>query len=259
MLRAFRRHWRAYLLEALGLMAFMLGAGAFATLFTYPGSPVARAIPSDLLKHVGTGLCMGLVTFAIVSSIGRRTGAHINPAVTWTFWRQGRIDGWDAVFYTGAQFAGACLAPIVLLHVVGAPFAHEEVKYATSQPGPAGDLVAFAAEFAMSFVLMLVVLIALDSEKLAKRAPAIVGALIALFIAFESPLSGMSLNPARSFGSALTANQWNGIWIYFLAPVPAMLLAGETYRLLRAKEHALVTAGYKPGPHHPIEKEPAHG
>lgn len=252
MLDALKIHWRDYLLEAAGLMVFMLGAGLFTTLFMYPGSPVATAIPSDLLKRVGLGLCMGLVTLGIASTIGDRTGAHINPAVTWAFWRQGKIGGADAVWYTLAQFAGAIVAPVLLLAAIGDPFAHEKVDYATSRPGPGGDLVAFAAEFAISFVLMLAVLVALNSKRLSKRVPGIVAALIAVYIAVESPLSGMSMNPARSFGSALTANQWDGIWIYFAAPMLATLLAVEVYDRMRAARRKLVTADFKPSPHYPV-------
>lgn len=251
MLNALTHHWQHYLLEAAGLMLFMLAAGAFGTLFLHPGSAVAQALPSQLAKHVGLGVCMGLVTFAIVSVLGRRTGAHINPAVTWSFWRAGKIGGWDAIFYTLAQFAGACLAPILLLAVIGPPFSNDEVRYAMSLPGPGGGLIAFAAEFVISFILMLVVLIALNSERLEKKTPAIVATLIAVYIAFESPLSGMSLNPARSFGSALTANHWDGIWIYFTAPVLAMLLAVEAYDRMRAAKLPLVTADFKLSPHYP--------
>ena len=254
MLNALRQHWRDYLMEAAGLMAFMLGAGLFTTLFLYPGSAVQQALPSDLLRHTGVGACMGVVTMGIVSAIGEKSGAHINPAVTWSFYRLGKIGGWDAIFYTLCQFIGAIIAPVLLLAAIGGPFAHEEVKFSTSMPGPAGAMVAFIAEFVISFILMLAVLVALNSKRLAKHTPVIVGALIALYIAFESPLSGMSLNPARSFGSALTADKWNGLWVYFVAPVLAMLLATEAYRLMRERSLRLVTADYEPGPDYPVAK-----
>lgn len=240
-------------------MAFMLGAGAFGTLFMYPDSPVAQAIPSDLLKRVGLGACMGVVTFAIVTAIGKKTGAHINPAVTWSFYRLGKISGRDAIFYTLAQFAGAIVAPVLLLAAIGVPFKHAKVAYATSRPGPEGVWVAFAAEFVISFILMLVILVMLNSARLEKRAPLVIAGLIAVYIAFESPLSGMSLNPARSFGSALTAGKWDGMWVYFIAPVAAMLLAVEVYRMMRARRLPLVTRDYKPGPHYPVEEDREHG
>ena len=254
MVHALTTHWRAYLLEALGLMAFMLGAGAFGTLFMHPDSPVAAALPSDLAKRAGLGLCMGLVTFSIVTAIGKRTGAHINPAVTLAFWRQGKIGGWDAAFYTLAQFAGAMIAPALLLAAIGDPFAHEKVMHATSQPGPDGVGVAWTAEFVISFALMSVILAVLDSRRLAPALPAIVGALIALYIIFEAPLSGMSMNPARSFGSALTAGEWHGIWVYFTAPMLAMLLAVEAHRLLRTAARGLGGAQGEAAPHYPTER-----
>lgn len=232
-------------------MVFMLGAGAFTTLFLYPGSVVQQVLPSDLARHAGLGLAMGAVTFGIVLLIGERSGAHINPAVTWSFFRQGRIGGWDAAWYTLAQFVGALIAPVILLALIGAPFASAKVKFATSQPGPRGVFAAFAAEFAISFVLMFIVLVALNSAKLKKLTPAIIGALIAVYITFESPLSGMSLNPARSFGSAVTAGQWDALWIYFVAPVAAMLLATETYQALRRRGG--LTSADESGPHYPIE------
>lgn len=254
MLHSLRNHWREYLMEAAGLMTFMLGAGAFTTLFLYPGSSVQQALPSELLRHIGLGACMGVVTFGIVSAIGMKSGAHINPAVTWSFYRQGKIGGWDAIFYTIFQFFGAILAPILLLELIGEPFAHEKVKFATSQP-KFGNTIAFAAEFVISFILMLAVLIAINTKRFEKLVPALVAILIAVYIAFESPLSGMSLNPARTFGSAFIADDYKGLWVYFVAPVLAMLLATEVYRLMRARGHRLVTADYKPGPDYPVDRE----
>lgn len=265
-----KQHWPAYLKEAGGLMAFMIGAGAFTTLFEYPGSPVRQAISSDLLRHIGLGVVMGFVTAGIIySPWGQQSGAHINPAVTWSFYRLGKIGFSDAVFYTIFQFLGAMLAPVLLLWAIGEPFTHEKVKYATTQPGPPGALVAFAAEFVISFILMLAVLIAMNSQRFEKAVGAIVGALIAVYIAFESPLSGMSLNPARTFGSALTAGQWKGLWVYFVAPVASMLLATAAFLWMRrrgliasAEEHEkgqrhCLVCDFKEGPRFPVEEPKA--
>ncbi len=264
---AFKRHWPDYLKEAVGLMAFMLAAGTFTTLFEYPGSPVRQAISSDLLRHIGLGLIMGIVTAGIIySPWGQRTGAHINPAVTWSFYRLGKIDRSDAVLYTTFQFFGGMLAPVLLLWMIGEPFTHEKVKYATTQPGPAGALVAFAAEFVISFILMLALLVAINSECFEKAAGAIAAILIAVYIALESPLSGMSLNPARTFGSALTACQWTGLWLYFVAPVASMLLATEAYLLMRRRGlvashdpvqgelRRCLVCDYKAGPDYPVQQ-----
>jgi len=112
---AFRCHWTDYLKEAAGLIAFMLGAGTFTTLFQFPGSPVREAMPSALSRNIGLEIIMSGVTAAIIySPWGKKSGAHINPAVTWAFYRLGRINRSDALFYTLFQFVGGTIAPIVL-------------------------------------------------------------------------------------------------------------------------------------------------
>jgi aquaporin Z len=197
--------------------------------------------------------------------MGAEVGRAHQSAVTWSFFRLGKITRTDALFYTLFQFAGAILAPIILFWAIGTPFGHPDVKYATTQPGPEGILVAFVAEFVISFVLMLALLIAINSARFEKAAGAIAAVLITVYIAVESPLSGMSLNPARSFGSALTAGQWKGIWVYFVAPVVSMLLATEVYLRLRQtgliagsgeRKHCIV-CDYKAGPDYPVQQASA--
>jgi aquaporin Z len=98
---------------------------------------------------------------------------------------------------------------------------------------------AFVAEFIISFVLLFVVLIFISSKRLEKYAAIVTGILIALYLIFEMPFSGMSLNPARSFAASLAANEWEHLWIYFVAPPAAMLLAAEIFE--RAKKTVLST------------------
>ena len=248
-LSSLRRHWRDYLFEAVGLATFMLGAGVATTFFEHPGSPARQAIDSQLARHALTGLFMALVTAAILTpGWARRSGGHINPAVTWTFWRLGRIGGWDAVFYTAAQFLGAVIAPALLLLVLGGAFAHPDVKYAASMPGPLGPWAAFAGEFVISFVLMLTILLCLSSKRLEHWTGPAAGVLIGLYIAFESPLSGMSMNPARTFGSALTAGRWEGVWIYFTAPPLAALMAAQVFNRFGRG----LMPDHQEGPHYPV-------
>ena len=157
------------------------------------------------------------------------------------------------------------LAPVLLLWAIGDPFTHEKVKFVTTQPGPAGAATAFFAEFVITFILMLVLLVATNFARWKGAAGGFAAALIAIYIALESPLSGMSLNPARSFGSALTAGQWSGIWLYCLAPVASMLLAAETYAWMRrrrwidrpegqdASSSSCLVCDFKEGPRYPVE------
>lgn len=241
-----RRNWPAYLMEAWGLATFMLSATLCLLVLEHPGSPVHQAMPSKGLRLVTLGLVMGLVVAGIsYAPWGKRSGAHINPAVTWAFYRLGKISGRDALFYTLAQFLGATVIIQGLELLVGRPFRHPAIGHAMSKPGPGGPWVAFAAEFAMCFVLMLVLLWAVNRPKLEKWAGAMLGGLIALYLAVETPLSGMSLNPARTFGSALAAGEWKNYWVYLLAPPLAMLAAAELY--LRRWPHQLG------GPRYPTE------
>jgi len=115
--------------------------------------------------------------------------------------------------------------------------AHPSVNYVVTVPGPGGPTVAFLAEVIISFGLMLVVLIASNTRNLARFTGLFAGLLVATYITVEAPISGMSMNPARTFGSALSAHVWTALWVYFTAPILGMLLAAESYlRLKGARE-----------------------
>jgi aquaporin Z len=150
--------------------------------------------------------------------------------VTFTFWRLGKIEPWDAVFYVVAQFVGGLLGVLLATAICGPMLVgHAAVNFAVTQPGEAGPWAAFAAELAISFGLMLTVLTVSNRRALNRFTGLFAGALVALYITFEAPLSGMSMNPARTVASALPAASWDYAWLYFLAPPLGMLLAAETY------------------------------
>src|SRR5207245_56060 len=145
-LGSLRVHWPEYLMEAGLLGAFMVSACVFGALYEFPHSPVRQAITSQLFRRMLMGISMGLTAIAIIySPWGKQSGAHINPSVTFTFFRLGKVKLWDAIFYIAAPFAG------------------------------------------------------------------------------------MSMNPARTFGSGFSAEVWNGLWIYLTAPPLGMLTAAEFY------------------------------
>jgi aquaporin Z len=231
---ALRRHWQEYLMEAAGLGLFMVSAGVCATLLWYPGSPLADAIPDGIGRRAVMGLIMGLTAIAIIySPWGQQSGAHLNPAVTLTFWRLGKVAGWDALFYVVAQFAGGALGVLAVLAVLGPAFADPPVSYVATLPGPAGQLAALLAEAAIAFALMLMILTVSNTLTLMRLTGVFAGCLVALYITFEAPVSGMSLNPARTLASALPGGLFEALWIYFAGPLAGMLLAVEAYRLLR--------------------------
>lgn len=232
--RALGAHWPEYLMEAAELGLFMVSAGVFAIVLEYPGSPLRQAIPDATARRALMGLAMGGTAIGIVySPIGKQSGAHFNPAVTLAFLRLGKVAPWDAAFYVAAQFIGASLAVLAVAAAVGGPFADPGVNHVATLPGEPGVAVAFVAEVLISLVLMLVILVATNTHRLAHYTGMLAGVLVAFYIAVESPLSGMSMNPARSFGPALEAGLWHALWVYLLAPPLGMLGATEAYRLLR--------------------------
>lgn len=233
------QHWPEYLMEATELALFMISACAFTVLLYHPSSSLAHSFPNELLRRAAMGIAMGVTAIAIIfSPFGKRSGAHFNPAVTLTFLRLGKVHPRDAAFYIAAQFIGGITGVIVSMWLLGPVIADPQVNYATTLPGPQGPLMAFVAELLISFVLMSVVLQVSNCKTLSRWTGIFAGALVATYITFESPISGMSMNPARTFGSAFGAGVWMSLWIYFIAPTVGMLLAAEVFRCVQRRSTA---------------------
>jgi aquaporin Z len=240
--RALAHHWPEYLIEAAALGFFLLSACTFAVLLEHPASPVHQAIPNAFARRALAGLAMGLTLVTIVfSPWGKRSGAHMNPAMTLTFFLLGKIERWDALFYGLAQFAGGITGVVIAAAVLRGMVADPRVHYVVTAPGPGGPRVAFLAEVAISFGMMLTVLIVSNNKRLARFTGIFAACLVAAYITFEAPLSGMSMNPARTFGSAFSAGDWRSLWIYFAAPTLGMALAAAHYRAWRGP-HAVFCA-----------------
>jgi aquaporin Z len=229
---ALRQHWPEYLIEAWALGTFMVSAALFTALLEYPGSPVHQLIQNGFARRALIGLAMGLTAIALIySPWGQQSGAHMNPATTLTFLRLGKVMPGDAAFYIAAQFVGGVCGVLVSKVLLGAVLAHPSVSYVTTVPGPAGAGVAFVAETAIACGMMLMVLFVTNTPKIARFTGLFAGALVFLYITFEAPLSGMSINPARTAASAVPSGIWTSGWIYFTAPVLGMLLAAQVYRV----------------------------
>ena len=229
-----RLHWPEYLMEGGEAAIYLFSACAVATFLWHPASPVQRYLPSDAVRRMLMGLAMGATIVAIVlSPWGKQSGAHFNPAMTFSFYRLGKVTPWDALFYCIAQLSGA-LAGVALASLLlrGAP-AHHAVRYAATMPGIYGDGIAFAAELVISFLLMSAILWASNHRVLAPYTHYFAAILTAVYIAFESPLSGMSTNPARTFGPAAYARYWHALWIYFVGPPLGMLAAAQAFLWVR--------------------------
>src|SRR5262245_54566409 len=224
-----RVHWAEYVTEAAALSTFMVSATTFATLLQHPASPLSHLFP-PVASRLLMGIAMGLTAIALIySPLGQRSGAHMNPAVTLTFLRLRKISGPDAAAYVSAQFVGGALGVAVALVALGELPADPSVNYIATRPGELGALWAFAGEAAASLTLMLTVLYVSNHPTKSGCTGLAAGSIVALAIVVESPLSGTSLNPARTLGPAMFAGTFDSIWIYFTAPLLGMLAAAEIF------------------------------
>jgi aquaporin Z len=221
-----------YLIEAWGLGTFMVAASVFAVLLEHPSSSVRMMISSPFVRRALMGAAMGMTALVILySPWGKRSGAHINPAVTLAFLRLGRIHPIDAVFYIAAQCFGAVSGVLGAFFVLRARLSHPAVAFVVTKPGPSGTVSALMGEAFISATMMLVVLLC-GASRLSRATGLAAACLVALFITFEAPLSGMSINPARTLGSAVVAGDYDAFWVYLLAPTLGMLAATEIYKRL---------------------------
>ncbi len=236
-----RADWPLYLYEAAELAAFMISACAFTVLLFVPG---IAPTPNPWAARALMGVAMGTTAVLIIKSPwGKRSGAHFNPAITITFYRLGKIGPYDAPFYIAAHFAGAIGGVGIATLMLGKRIALPQVRYAVTVPGIGGVVGAFAAELFMAALLMTVVLYTSNRKRLAPWTTYCMGVLIATYILLFAPVSGFSINPARTVGSAVFAQVWTALWVYFVAPLAGMLGAAEVY--VRAAKAEAAPAGVR--------------
>jgi aquaporin Z len=217
-----------YAIEAAVVGTFMVSASLVAVGVEHPDSPLRAMVADPLLRRMLIGIGMGLTAILLIySPMGRRSGAHMNPAVTLTFWRLGRVENGIAAAYAVSQFLGAIAGLGLAFLILGNRLV--DVSFIATRPGPAGALVAFVAEAAISFAIMAVVLTSTNATRLMPYTGLFVGALVAVYITVEEPLSGMSMNPARTLAPWVVGGIPTPLWVYFTAPALGMLLASELF------------------------------
>jgi aquaporin Z len=228
---ALRAHWPEYLMESGELGFFMVSACFFTTLLDHPHSPVRYIVADAFLRRALVGLAMAVTLLLIIHSAwGKRSGAHMNPAMTLMFLRLGKVEFWDGIFYIVFQFAGGLAGVVFSSLAIGPALAHPNVNFAATEPGGRGTSAAFVAELFISCLLATTILVTSNHKALSRFAPYFAATLVAIYITFEAPFSGMSMNPARTLASAIPAHAFHALWIYFTAPPLAMLVAAELYR-----------------------------
>jgi aquaporin NIP len=209
--------------------------GAFALVFAGCGAVITNAERSGALGSVGVSLVFGLVILAGIAAFGHVSGAHFNPAVTVSFYLTRHLPGRDAMAYIAAQVAGATAAALLLWLIWPGKPADLGATVPTVAVGRAVIL-----EGVMTALLMLVILsVATDTRAAGAPAAIAIGAVIALDALFGGPLTGASMNPARSFGPALVAGQWRDFWAYLVGPLLGAPIGAFAYQFVRG-EHTRV-------------------
>jgi aquaporin Z len=225
--------WQECLIEGWALGSFMVSIGLFSILLEASPSPVHHWISDAQLRHVIFAAALGGTAVALIySPWGQRSGAHMNPAVTLSFLRLGKITSGRATGYIAAQTLGAIGGVYLVWAAFGSLFSTPPVSFDTTIPGSAGVTRAFFAELVMSAVLMLTLLASASRPRWAPYTGVLAGALISAFILLEAPVSGMSINPARSLASAIPARQWASFWIYIVAPILGMQVTAMLFAVL---------------------------
>lgn len=229
----FRKHLPEYLMEAAELGLFMISAGVFTILFESPNSAVHQALPNPDLRRFLIGMAMGATAIGLIySPWGKQSGAHMNPAVTLTFYRLGKVKRPDALFYILFQCFGGLAGVCLVAWLFGRTFTQPPVNYIVTVPGRLGWLGAVGGEFVIAFIMMMVVLLSSNHPRLNRYTGLFAGCLVMLYVTFEAPLSGFGMNPARSLASALPAQNWTAFWLYVLMPLLGMFSAAAVYQFL---------------------------
>jgi MIP family channel proteins len=206
------------------------GLGTFGLVFAGCGAIMVDRLSGGLVTHVGVGLVFGLIITAMIYATGHLSGAHLNPAVTLGFVLARHFPLRRLVGYWCAQVAGALAAAACLRLLLG-NVAHVG---ATVPMGAGGAWQSFGLETLLTFFLMFVIMaVATDTRAVGQAAALAIGATVGLGALFAGPISGASMNPARSFGPALVSGTWNALWVYLLAPPLGASMAALVYRWLR--------------------------
>jgi MIP family channel proteins len=224
----------AAIAELVGTFILVFGGTAVAV-----GAILARPTAGPAYDSLAVALAFGLALAAVVAAIGHVSGAHVNPAVTLGMAAAGKFPWNYTPVYIGAQFVGAVLGALATWLTFGGP-ARSEAKLAATYPAQGvGDLQAFIVEILITFILVFVVMaVATDERAPAAIAPIAVGFALAVGVFIAGPVTGGSVNPARSLGPMIVAGDLTSVWLYVLGPIIGGVLGAVLYDRYMAQTEA---------------------
>ena len=232
-IETFKKHYPLYFIEAWGLGMFMMAASLVTILFQHPDLNLVHYIPSDITRRFIIGVAMGSTAVGIINSPwGRKSGAHINPSVTFTMLWLHKISLPDAFFYVFFQIIGGIFGIGIIVMLLPSYMNNASVNYIVTVPGTSGIPAAIIGEAIISFLMMFITLVSSNNKKIEHLTGFITGLLIISFVTFEAPYSGFSMNPSRTLASALPAHNWTAWSLYMIVPPLSMLFAAILYKIV---------------------------
>ncbi len=209
--------------------------GTFCLVFAGTGAVVVSAMAPASVSHAGVAMVFGLVVMAMIYAVGDVSGAHLNPAVTIGFWLAGRMRSRLLPVYLSAQISGALLASAVILCLFG------NIADLGSTHPAGSVLQSFVMELVLTGILMVVILcVSTGSKETGVMAGIAIGGVIGLEAMFAGPISGASMNPARSLGPAIVSGHLHFLWLYLTAPVQGAAMAVPIWSAIRGGPPAVV-------------------
>lgn len=216
--------WRQFFAELTGTALLLVIGLSIVILMFGVGSPMAEFIPNLKIRQSITGFLFGGTGALIaISALGKESGAHINPVVTMSFWLFRKIDSRKALIYVVAQLIGSVIGtlPLLMWGKLG-----RSISYGTTVPGAGYTKEnALLGEVITTFIMVSLLIIFLGFRKIRRYTPALFPFLYAIMVPLEADISGISTNPARSFGPAIVSGQWDAWWIYWVGPIAGAVLA----------------------------------
>ncbi len=215
------------------------GLAAFALVFAGCGAIIANTVHAGALGGIGVSATFGLIIMAMIYATGHLSGAHVNPAVTIAFTLTRHFPLRDAIAYIAAQLAGATAGAFVLL----AAWSDKPAQLGATVPSVGAGTALLYEAILTAFLMFVIIAVATDTRAVGAAAALAIGGTVGLDALFGGPITGASMNPARSFGPALASGTWTDFWIYLVGPIVGAAAGALAYQLIRGEHPRVRTVG----------------